>query len=168
MTKFRVIAIATNVAIEVRNSGKSPRYGHSTQTTMASGYGPCRHCLRTFRVGQENRILFTYDAFTGIEGIPLPGPVFIHERDCARYDELSGYPVDMQPYPVVLNAFAHGQTLIEKLVLEPQEDKACAVELLLKKPAVAYIEVRDRTAGCFDFRIERAEATREGELTNAQ
>ena len=163
--KFRIIAIATDVVNHVRSSGTSPRYGHLTQTQVATGYGPCRHCLRTFRVGEESRILFTYDAFTGIEPIPLPGPVFIHEQPCARYGEVDGYPADMTPYPVILSAYASGQTLLDKLLLAPQEDKHHAIELMLSKPEVDYIEVRDQTAGCFDFRIERAQQQEESSQT---
>ncbi len=155
MSSFRVIAIPTETAEQVRASGKSPRYGHPAYTETASGHGPCRHCLRTFRVGQENRILFTYDAFSGVEEIPLPGPVFIHEEHCARYAEDAGFPVDLYPYPMLLNAFAKGQTFIAKRFVAGGADKTEAIEGLLRQPEVDYIEVRDHSAGCFDFRIER-------------
>ena len=155
---FRVIALSTETADQVRSSGKAPRYGHPAHTEIATGYGPCRHCLGAFQVGEENRILFTYDSFTGIEAVPLPGPVFIHQQPCARYSEMAGYPPDMKPYPVVLNAYANGQTLVDRKLLEAAEDKEGAVSLLLDRTDVDYIEVRDRTAGCFDFRIERAGA----------
>ena len=155
MPSFRVIAIASEIADEIRRSGKDPSYGHPTHTKLASGYGPCRHCLRAFHVGQENRILFTYDPFTGIERVPLPGPIFLHEKQCERYCEDAGYPVDLTPYPVVLNAYANGQTLVERQLVSAQEDKVRAVESLLERPDVDYIEVRDQKAGCYDFRIER-------------
>ena len=35
------------------------------------------------------------------------------------------------------------------------EDKVAAVEHMLERPDVVYIEVRDQSAGCYDFRIER-------------
>jgi hypothetical protein len=76
---FRVAAIPTKVADLVRSTMRSPGYGHPAHAEVATGYGPCRHCLRDFQVGKERRILFTYDPFHGIEPLPLPGPIFIHE-----------------------------------------------------------------------------------------
>ena len=84
MTAIRVIAIPTEIANRVRTSWKAPRYGHPAHTEIAAGFGPCRHCLRTFSVGTEKRILFTYNEFESLENLPLPGPVFIHAEACKR------------------------------------------------------------------------------------
>jgi hypothetical protein len=94
---LRVIAIPTAIADAVRSTNKAPRYGHPVHTEVASGYGPCRHCLKTFSVGEDKRTLFTYDPFDGIHSVPLPGPVFIHAEDCARYPEENGYPERSPP-----------------------------------------------------------------------
>jgi hypothetical protein len=155
MSSFHVIALPSETASQVRSWGKAPRYGHPAYTEVASGYGPCRHCLRTFRVGEENRILFTYDPFAGIEAVPLPGPIFIHELPCNRYSADWGYPADLEPYSIVLNGYASGQKLVERVLVAAAEDKTAAISDLLERPDVDYIEVRDQTAGCFDFRIER-------------
>jgi hypothetical protein len=61
--QYRVVAIEDAVASEVRNTGRSPRYGRAAHVELASGYGPCRLCLRAFRVGEERRTLFTFDPF---------------------------------------------------------------------------------------------------------
>lgn len=77
MTPYRIVALPTATAERVRTTGRSPGYGHPAHSEVATGYGPCRHCLRTFRVGEERRTLFTHDPFHGLEELPLPGPVFI-------------------------------------------------------------------------------------------
>jgi hypothetical protein len=154
MTPIRVVAIPSAVVDEVRNSGKAPRYGHPAHTEVAKGYGPCRHCLHAFHVGAEQRTLFTYDPFTGIEQIPLPGPIFIHAEACERYPENAGYPEDLRKHAAVLDAYAKGQTLVAQRVADEGGHDA-AVEDLLRLPGVDYIEVRDKNAGCYDFRIER-------------
>lgn len=82
MHDLRFIAIASTLADTVRTTGKSPGYGHPTYAEVATGHGPCRHCLRTFEIGVEQRTLFTYDPFYGLDPIPLPGPVFIHTEPC--------------------------------------------------------------------------------------
>ena len=158
MSHFHVVALPSETAAQVRVSGKAPRYGHPVHTELATGYGPCRHCLRTFRIGKENRILFTYDSFTGIETVPLPGPIFIHEQTCLRYPADGGYPPALEPYAVILNGYAAGQRLLERVLVSAAEDKTAAIRYLLQRTEVDYLEVRDQTAGCFAFRIERAAA----------
>ena len=155
MQSYRVVAVGDRIADAVRKTMRSPGYGHPAHAELATGYGPCRQCLRTFAIGKEKRILFTYDAFYGKEDFPLPGPVFIHEHDCERYPESGGFPSDMISHRLTLNAYARGRRLIsQKYVsngeVEPQ------LQQLLQDREVAYIHVRDTVAGCYDFCIERA------------
>lgn len=154
MREYRVIAVDDPIADAVRRTMRSPGYGHPAHVETATGYGPCRQCLRTFVVGTDRRILFTYDAFLGKENLPLPGPVFIHEQSCEKYPEDSGFPVDMLDHKLTLNAYSAGRELVaQKYVIdglvEPQ------LQLLLADWKVDYIHVRDTAAGCYDFRIER-------------
>ena len=155
MAAYRVVAVPEALAREVRETGRSPRYGHPAHADVAQGYGPCRLCLQFFRKGEERRILFTHDAFEGAEPLPLPGPVFIHESACARYPEDGGFPRHLGAHPLTLEAFGRGRRLraeerIEDDAVEP------AIERLLERTDVDYIQVRDTRAGCFDLRIERA------------
>ena len=152
---FAVIAIPTKVAALVRETNRAPGYGHPAHTEVATGYGPCRHCLRTFNVGEEKRILFTYDPFHGLEQIPLPGPIFVHAEPCERFPLEGGYPPDLLQHAAVLNAFRKGQQLIARKVVSDLGNQPAAVADLLLNEDVDYIEVRDLEAGCFDFRIER-------------
>ena len=154
MQSYRVVAVGDRIANAVRKTRLSPGYGHPAHAEVATGYGPCRQCLRTFAVGSERRILFTYDPFYGKENLPLPGPVFIHEHDCERYPEDAGFPVDMLSHRLTLNAYAPGRRLVSQRyvsngVIEPE------VRGLLEDREVAYIHVRDTDAGCYDFCIER-------------
>ena len=154
MPPFRVIAIQSDVADAVRSTKKSPGYGHPAHAELATGYGPCRHCLRTFEVGRERRLLFTYDAFNGTESLPLPGPVFIHEAPCERYAEDAGFPEDLRPHALTLNAYGRGRHVrAQEYVADGNVEPV--VQRLLARPDVDYIHVRDTRAGCFDFGIER-------------
>jgi hypothetical protein len=111
-------------------------------------------CLRTFRVGEERRILFTYDPFHGIEPFPLPGPVYIHADQCSRYDEAAGFPEDLRSHPLTFDAYAGKRRLLsEEHVDEPDIDTILST--LLAMPDVKYVHVRDRDAGCYDFRVEK-------------
>jgi hypothetical protein len=155
MPDYRVIALPSTVADIVRSTHMSPGYGHPAHVEVAGGHGPCRHCLRTFAVGRERRILFTYDPFAGTESLPLPGPVFIHDVPCERYNEQDGFPVDIRSHALTFNAYGRGRQLraqkyVEDGYVEP------VIEELLARPDVDYLHVRDTRAGCFDFSIERA------------
>jgi len=76
MAGFRVLPIAPALAEQVRSTLKSPQYGHPAHVELAAGYGPCRACLKQFRAGEEERILFTFNPFQGLDEYPSPGPVF--------------------------------------------------------------------------------------------
>jgi Protein of unknown function (DUF1203) len=154
MPGYRIIAIPSEIADIVRSTHKSPGYGHPTHAELATGHGPCRLCLRTFTIGQERRVLFTYDAFSGTESLPLPGPVFIHQERCIRYAEDAGFPADMRSHALTFNAYGRGRHLrAQDYIDDGRVD--LPIERLLARPDVDYIHVRDTCAGCFDFRIER-------------
>ena len=152
---YRIIAIPTKVADLVRSTGQAPGYGHPAHTELAAGHGPCRHCLQTFHIGQEQRTLFTYDPFHGMEQLPLPGPIFIHAESCSRYPEYAGYPPSMMEHAAVISAYARGRKLIAEVEATTGHQES-AVRKLLARPEVDYLHVRDREAGCFDFRVERS------------
>jgi hypothetical protein len=157
MSAYRVIAIPDKVATIVRSTRRSPGYGHPVHAEIATAYGPCRLCLRTFQVGTDSRLLFTYDPFHGQEPFPLPGPVFIHESPCDRHAEDAGFPVDLIPHRLTLNAYGRGRRLAAvEYVTAGNPDTA--IEALLARPDVDYIHVRDTDAGCYDCRIERSGA----------
>lgn len=86
MRTYRFQGIPDSIATAARESMKSPQYGHPAHAELATGYGPCRLCLQTFRVGTDERLLFTYQPFTDPSALPAPGPVFIHREGCERYD----------------------------------------------------------------------------------
>ncbi len=160
MQSYRVVALGDLITDAVRKTLRSPGYDHPAHTELATGYGPCRQCLKTFAVGSDRRILFTYDAFCGREKLPLPGPVFIHVRNCERYAEDAGFPVDMLSHRLTLNAYGPGRRLVGQRyvsngLVEPELDR------LLRDRDVAYIHVRDSDAGCYDFCIEGTSTEKE-------
>ena len=153
---FRVAAIPTKLADLVRSTMRSPGYGHPAHTELATGYGPCRHCLRDFQVGKERRILFTYDPFHGIESLPLPGPIFIHEEVCEQFRDDIGFPEDLRNHRLTVVAYGDGRRLVAEEYVENGEVEPL-IARLLEQDEVKYLHVRDTEAGCYDFRIERVE-----------
>jgi hypothetical protein len=153
---LRYVAVPTDLAEQVRQTGRAPvPYRHPAHAEPATGYGPCRHCLRYFEVGRERRILFTWDAFAGVETLPLPGPVFIHERPCRRHPEDGGFPDDLRGHALTLVAYGRGRLQLGEAHVEDGLVEPVLAELFAR-PEVAYVHVRDKAAGCYDLRIERA------------
>jgi hypothetical protein len=153
MTAMRVVAISSEIAECVRQTRKDPRYGFPAYTEASSGDAPCRHCLRMISAGEECT-LFTYDAFEGIETLPLPGPVYVHAEACERYPEDAGFPEMLRKSRRTLNAYARGARLLGQEFVEDGNVDA-AIEKLFGRADVDYIQVRSTTAGCYTFRIER-------------
>jgi Protein of unknown function (DUF1203) len=155
MTTMHIVAIPTEVASTVRETMRAPRYGFPAYEELAGDAAPCRHCLRTFVVGVDRRILFTYDRFAGIEELPQPGPVYIHAHDCPRYSADAGFPEELRQSPRTLEAYGRGRRLIAQTHVADGKFEA-AIEQLFHRPEVDYIQVHSTTAGCFTFRIQRA------------
>ncbi len=100
-------------------------------------------------------MLFTYDSFAGVERLPLPGPVFIHAAGCARHPEEAGLPADLREHALTFSGYGRGRLLraVEQAVGDQIEP---AIERLLARADVDYIQAHNTEAGCYDFRIERA------------
>ena len=154
MNGIRVIALPTETVRTALTTMRSPGYGHPAHTEMATGYGPCRHCLRPFRVGAEMRTLFTCDPFYKLAKVPLPGPVFVHTKMCKRFDENGGYPAELLRYPAVLDGYDLDQRVVAQRSAVGGNHEMVLAEMF-EDAAVQYVLVRDLEAGCFDFRVER-------------
>jgi hypothetical protein len=154
MLSIRIEAIPTEVAEAVRSTLRAPVFGFPAHAEVAADAAPCRHCLRTFAPGKDRRILFTYDRFTGVESLPQPGPIYVHQDSCARYPEDGGFPEELRASPRTLEAYARGRRLVtQEYVADGKFEPA--IEKLLAIPEVDYLQVHSTTAGCFTFRITR-------------
>jgi hypothetical protein len=154
MSSIRLIPIPDHITNQVRQTLKSPQYGHPAHIEIATGYGPCRSCLRTFVEGQEKRILFTYNPFEGLDGYPSPGPIFIHEKPCVPFGENDEFDSALREIPLVLEGFGVNRLLIaeERFADGAFEERVAS---MFRNPQVRYIHLRNGEAGCFITRIER-------------
>jgi hypothetical protein len=150
---FRIAGIPSDLAAAVRQTLRSPQYGHPAHRETATGYGPCRLCLGTFTVGGEERILFTYQPFSDPGSVPAPGPVFIHATPCERYDD-STLPPDFRSLPLLLEAYGSGGELLGRERVGEQPPEA-VLERLLAGLDADYVHIRNAEAGCFMARVDR-------------
>lgn len=150
---FKIIPIPETISNEVRSTMVSPQYSHPASVKTATGYGPCRACLRTFEAGKEERILFTYNSFENLSDLPMPGPVFIHKDKCKTYSDHS-FPPDLVDLPLLFEGFGDNSELIKRervdtVRLESQIEEILGIE------DVRYVNIRNAEAGCFVARIDR-------------
>jgi uncharacterized protein DUF1203 len=158
MLPIRIVAIPTEVAEAVRATHRAPGYGFPAHAELAPDDAPCRHCLRMILANKHRRILFTYDRFAGIESLPQPGPVYVHADACSRYSEDAGFPEELRPSPRTVEAYARGRRLINlEYVTDGKFEPA--IEKLFSHSEIDYLQVNSTTAGCFTFRIERADGS---------
>jgi len=154
MSSYRVVAIPSEVAEQVRNTGKSPSYGFPAHREVAAGRAPCRHCLKLIRKNEEELLLFTYDPFRELGEPPLPGPVYIHASECARHPETDEIPGVYRGRLLTLEGYGENRALLKEIrVSEGAEERAA--EQLFAEAKIRYVNVRSTEAGCFLFRLER-------------
>lgn len=155
MALFRFMGISESVGAEVRKTMRSPGYGHPAHREVARGTGPCRLCLKTFELGKDERILFTYQPFLDPRALPAPGPVFIHADECPRFDDLA-VPPDFRDGALsfVLEGYGENGRLLtsERAGNTPLEE---ALEQVFQQGDTRYVHIRNADAGCFVARVER-------------
>jgi Protein of unknown function (DUF1203) len=150
----KIVAISTEVADSVRQTMRAPGYGFPAHKVLATDVAPCRHCLRLITPEVDEAILFTYDRFSGVEELPQPGPIYVHAKECSRYDEQAGFPEELRGSARTLEAYARGRRFIAQEYVADGGFEA-AVARLFSNREVDYLQVNSTTAGCFTFRIDR-------------
>lgn len=150
---YKIVPIRSEIAQTVRENLVSPQYQHPASVAVATGYGPCRQCLKKLIVGKDERILFTYNPFENFSNLPLPGPVFIHKTECPSFAE-KGFPKELLDLPLLFEGYGDESKLIRREKMSP-ENRDDQIAQILDLPEVSYINIRNAEAGCFVARIEK-------------
>lgn len=145
-------------AVRIRNSGKDD-FGNAVISQPAKGYGPCRVSLQPFELGTDERLLFKHSPFEVDNAFNQPGPVFIHAKEVAPYNDVHRFPpaikADKQNFPLTLIGYNHKQLMnFTRLVGDADVDQLIE-EIFNTHPKVAYLHARNAEAGCFICKIER-------------
>ncbi|MEP6901854.1 MAG: DUF1203 domain-containing protein [Actinomycetota bacterium] len=149
---YKVVPISSEIARSVRAQLISPQYKHPASVAVATGYGPCRQCLKKLIVGKDERLLFTYNAFENLSNLPLPSPVFIHKNECESFAD-SGFPSELLDMPLLFEGYAQESELIKRQAMDKENIENQITEIFALSE-VKYINIRNAEAGCFVARIE--------------
>lgn len=150
--EFIVRGVSQEIADEVRRTRRSPGYGHPSHLEMATGTGPCRCCLRPFKPGAEQRLLFTYRPPSRAGTLNAPGPVFIHAEHCEAYAG-AGFPDALRALPLAFEARA-AQGRVTGLSAREDHTAESQMEQLFTGDA-EWLQVRHAEAGCFIASVEQ-------------
>lgn len=156
MRRLKIVPMSTPIALTVRATMKAPVYGFPAYRETAIGRAPCRHCLKLIRPSDEELILFTYDAFHGQGVPPSPGPVYIHAEACAPFAGDGQIPAEYRGQPLTFEAFGENRERLGERLLK-NADGDTALQEIFQNAKVEYVHVRSTSAGCYLFRVERAE-----------
>lgn len=155
MNNLKLVPMAKEIAEHVRQTMTAPKYGFPAHRETAAGRAPCRECLRLVKPGEEELILFTYDAFHGQGVAPMPGPVYVHAEHCEEYAGKGEIPAEYRGQPLTFEAFGENRERTgERCVVGGEE---AVLQELFDRPETEYVHVRSTSAGCYLFRVERAE-----------
>jgi Protein of unknown function (DUF1203) len=113
---------------------------------------PCRRCLRDAEPG-DAMVLMSYDPFTGDSPYSGPGPIYVHEHECTRFDG-SGIPDQLTRRMVSVRAYDREHMMVGAKVTDGTELETVAGRLL-SLPGAAYVHVHNALPGCFAARIDR-------------
>lgn len=156
MPAYDIRPIPQALAHSVRVTLRDPIYDLPVRIEPATGYGPCRLCLRTFSVG-EPRILFLYNPFSTSQEADVAGPIFIHADDCRPYAQ-AAFPAEIAALPVVLRAYDRDRRCIAEII-PTRDDVDGQLEALLAQRDVEVVHVRNAEAKCFIAVVHRAAAS---------
>jgi len=110
---------------------------------------PCRRCLQDGEPG-ETMLLLSYDPFVGSSPYSGPGPIYVHDRDCAAFED-DGIPDQLTRRLLSVRAYDERHMLVDADVIEGT-DLPSTVHRLLN--GASYLHVHNARPGCFAARID--------------
>lgn len=151
---FIVRGVDTAYARAIR-SGAADANGQLAIRALARGVGnPCRHCLGLIAEG-EPKLVLAYRPFDRLQPYAEVGPIFLHEKECDRYEagRLPAWFAYLQP--ALVRGYGHDDWIrYETAEVLPGGDVASACERILGNPDVAYVHVRSKF-NCFQCQVDR-------------
>lgn len=156
MLRFHCLPIPTETARRFRHGGRDDR-GNALHRRLVDGQAfPCRHCLRLGEPG-EAMLLGSYDLPRPRGVYWTPSPIFLHERDCARFeaeDEIA--PIVLANGIVSVRSYDAEEMCLYDLG-EACEGKDVAAPLMraLSDPRTRFVNIHTARPGCLLTAVER-------------
>lgn len=156
MPQFRCVAIPTETAARWRQSGRDDR-GQALHRRVVDGPGfPCRHCLQLGEMG-EAMLLGSYD-LPHPQGVYwTPSPIFLHARDCARFDAVDAIaPTVLANGLVSVRSYDAAEMCLYDLgAVGEGREVAPLLARALADPRTRFVNIHTARPGCLLTAVER-------------
>ncbi|WP_428610598.1 DUF1203 domain-containing protein [Sedimenticola sp.] len=156
MSKIRVVPIPTP-QVRAYQRG-APDANHRPPERHKTGGGPCRHCLEPIAVDEEKLVL-AYRPFEALQPYAEVGPIFLHARPCAAYDNQHEVPKMFEDWGeslVIVRGYGDDHRICyDTCKVVPANSLEDTCRELLQTPDVAYLHVRAAQTNCYQCRVER-------------
>jgi hypothetical protein len=152
--RLAVRGIASDEVRRIRDGGADAN-GQPALIRLAEGLAnPCRHCLQLITPGDEKLVL-AYRPFVALQPYAETGPIFLHGRDCARYDS-DALPTwfDFMDPAIIRGYDGDDWIRYETGDVVPGRDLTARCQRSLADPAIAYVHIRSKY-NCFQCRVDR-------------
>jgi len=153
--KLAVRGIDSEFVNQVRKGGKDANGQRALITKSVGLANPCRHCLQLIADG-DDKLVLAYRPFSELQPYAEVGPIFLHQRECPRYDGASLPDWFVYLQPALIRGYGQDDWIryeTGKVVAGSELSAECA--RILANPEVAYVHIRSKF-NCFQCRVERA------------
>jgi uncharacterized protein DUF1203 len=156
MPHFRCVPVATEVADRFRRTGRDDRGQAVRRRVVETPGSPCRHCLQPAQPG-DVMLLGSYDLPHPRGVYWTPSPIFLHERDCPRFEAVDEIAPTVLRYNLVSVRSYDAEELCLYDLGEVCEGEAVAPALrrALEDPRTRHINVHTARPGCWLCAVER-------------
>ena len=152
--KLAVRGIPSDEVDRIRLGGADAN-GQPALVRVAEGWAnPCRHCLELIAEGDEKLVL-AYRPFATPQPYAETGPIFLHKRGCARYEN-DALPVWFDYMdPAVIRGYGSDDWIrYDTGDVVAGKDLTAVCRRILGDPTVAYVHIRSKY-NCFQCRVDR-------------
>ncbi len=153
--KLRISGIPSETVRDLRLGGLDANSQPPVVRMAEGGANPCRHCLGLIAPGDEKLVL-AYRPFPAPQPYAETGPIFLHAKECRRYEGESLPPWFAYLQPAIVRGYDNQDWIVYetgKVVPGAELDKEC--RLILERPDVVYVHIRSKF-NCFQCRVDRA------------
>lgn len=152
--RLLVQGIPSDTAHHLR-AGGADAHGQPPLARPAEGQAnPCRHCLQLIAEG-EPKLVLAYRPFDALQPYAETGPIFLHQKDCPRYeaDTLPAWFAYLTP-AIVRGYGADDWIKYETGAVVSGPELTAKCRQILTDPEVAYVHIRSKF-NCFQCRVDR-------------
>lgn len=158
MSSFKIVPLAQPLVEKIKKE-RIDQFGVEVIEEVATGHGPCRFSLKTFKPGVDKRLLFLHSPFDKHNAFNQSGPVFINAAEVEPYADIHSFPHEMKAdpanFPLTLIGYNASQKMVlTKLVGNSDVDEMIR-EIFHSNNEVEYLHARNAEAGCYICKIER-------------